>query len=149
MKESGNDVTWWTNSENLLAVTKKNKQNTLTHTVSEHLTSGTLKQDSYKTDHSVSSLRFYMAVFFILRNLEFFKTVGRGRTKYTCAKLEHIMARELKGLNLKNPNTIFKSIFCDQLDAPSFLFCNMYITLSPQQSERVTYQMVHNTIETS
>jgi hypothetical protein len=25
----------------------------------------------------------------------------------------------------------------------------MYITLSPQQSERVTYQMVHNTIETS
>jgi hypothetical protein len=28
--------------------------------------------------------------------------------------------------------------FCDQLDAPSFLFCNMYITLSPQRVSNTT-----------
>ena len=70
------------------------------------------KQDSYKTDHNVSSLRFSVAVaiifFFILRYLEFFKIVSRRRTKYTYANLEHIMARELKGLNKQDPNIKFK-----------------------------------------
>jgi hypothetical protein len=28
--------------------------------------------------------------------------------------------------------------FCDQLDAPSFLFCNMYIELSPQHVSSTT-----------
>jgi hypothetical protein len=54
------------------------------------------KQDSYKTDHNVSSLRFSVTVaiifFFISRHLECFKAVSRGRTKYTCANLEHIIA---------------------------------------------------------
>jgi hypothetical protein len=41
-----------------------------------------------------------------------------------------------------------KSIFCDQLDAPSFLFCNMYITLSPQHvsSTTVLYSAHHQEV---
>jgi hypothetical protein len=76
MKESDNDATWCFTSEKSQAVTKKNKKNIFETYVLRTQNLRNTKQDSYKTDHKVSSLCFSIVVaiifFFILKHLEFF-----------------------------------------------------------------------------